>query len=102
VLRGEKGNDARARHRLAEIRDQVAEVVLFLSAHGAVGEHHAHVLPRDRADGVIEVDPGVDAFARSELRPRGRSLTEITESRVRDPRKEVAPDAPSLAGLFSL
>jgi hypothetical protein len=74
VLRGEEGDDARARDRLAEVRNQVPQVVLLLRAHGAIGEHHAHVAARERADGVIEVDPGVDAFARPELRPGGTEL----------------------------
>lgn len=39
----------------------MAKVVLLLSADGAVGEKHTHVLPRQAADSVIGVDPGVHA-----------------------------------------
>jgi hypothetical protein len=52
----------------------VPQVVLFLRADGAVGEHHPHVLADQRPDGVIRVDPRVDALRRLELRPRGTEL----------------------------
>jgi hypothetical protein len=50
----------------------VAQVVLFLRAHGAVGHHHADILAHQALDGVIGVDPGVDAGGGFELGP-GRS-----------------------------
>ena len=58
----------------AEVGDEVAQVVFFLRADGAVGDHHPHVLPRERSDRVIGVDPGVDALARLQLRPRRPQL----------------------------
>jgi hypothetical protein len=70
VLGGEEGNDALARHVGPEVGHQVAQVVLFLRAHGAVGHHHLHVAPDETTDGVVGVDPGVDAGRRLQFRSR--------------------------------
>jgi hypothetical protein len=61
VLGGEERHHALTRHVGAQVGDQVAQVVLLLRAHGAVGDHHAHVVAHQAPDGVIRVDPGVDA-----------------------------------------
>ena len=60
---------------VAEIGDEVAQVVFFLRADGAVGDHDAHVVARQRSDRVIGVDPRIHAFAGFELRRGGRSST---------------------------
>ena len=47
----------------------MAQVVFFLRADGAVGDEHADLLPRERADRMVGVDPRVDTRRRLELRP---------------------------------
>ena len=74
VLGREKRDDLVAADGVAEIGDEMAQVVLFLRADGAVGDHHAHVVARQRSDRVVGVDPRVHAFGRFELRPRGTEL----------------------------
>ena len=67
VLGGEERHHAVARHVGAEVVDQVAQVVLLLRADGAVGDHDPHALAYQTADGVVGVDPGVDAGGRFEF-----------------------------------
>ena len=62
MLAREKRDDMLARQVGPEIRHEMAKVVLFLGPHRTVGDHHADVLPGERADRVIGVDPGVDAL----------------------------------------
>ena len=69
VLGREKRNDLVAADGVAEVGDEMAQVVLFLRADGAVGDHDAHVVARQRSDRVIGVDPRVHALGRFELRP---------------------------------
>ena len=66
----EERHDVGARGLRPEVGHQVPQVVLFLRADGAVGDHHAHVLARERADRVVGVDPRVDALGRFELGAR--------------------------------
>ena len=54
VLRGQERDDAIARDVVAEIGDEVAEVVFLLRADGAIGDHDAHVVARQRSDRVVE------------------------------------------------
>jgi hypothetical protein len=58
----------------------VPQVVFFLRADGAVGHHHADVLPHQAADGVIRIDPRVDAGGRLEL---GAGRTQFGRDEVR-------------------
>ena len=81
VLARQKRHDLCARDVGAEVGDEMAQVVFFLRADGAVGDHHAHVLPRQRSDRVIGVDPRVDAFGRFELRPRRTELAPAIDVR---------------------
>ena len=63
-----------ARHVGAEVDDEVAEVVLLTGADGAVGEEHERLATDEAGNGVIGVDPGVDAGRRVQLRARGPEL----------------------------
>ena len=74
VLGREKRDDLVAADGVAEVGDEMAQVVFFLRADGAVGDHDAHVMARQRSDRVVGVDPRVHAFGRFELRPRGTEL----------------------------
>ena len=74
VLRREERHDAIARHVGAEIDDQVAQVVFFARADGAVGEEHERPAAHEAADRVIRVDPRVHAGRRVELRARRPQL----------------------------
>ena len=74
MLGGEKRDDLVAADGVAEVGDEMAQVVFFLRADGAVGDHDAHVMARQRSDRVVGVDPRVHAFGRFELRPRGTEL----------------------------
>jgi hypothetical protein len=57
------------RHITPEIGHEVSQVVFFLQTDGAVRQEDGDILPRERADGVIRVDPRVHPFARTQLRP---------------------------------
>ena len=70
VLARQERHDMGPRNIGTQIRDQVPQVVFFLRPHRTVGDHDAHVLPRERANGVVGVDPRVDAFGRLQLRAR--------------------------------
>ena len=70
VLRGQERHDALARHVVAEIRHEMAEVVFLLRADGAVGEEHERASAREPLHGVVGVDPRIHALARRELGPR--------------------------------
>ena len=70
MLRCQKRRDPVARHVVAEIRDEVAQVVLFLRADGAVGEEDERALPRQPAHRVVGVDPRVHSLRVRQLRPR--------------------------------
>ena len=74
VLGGEERNHLVPADRVAEVGDEMAQVVFFLRADGAVGDHDAHVVARQRSDRVVGIDPRVHAFGRFELRPRGTEL----------------------------
>ena len=74
MLRRDERHDALARHVVAEIDHEMAEVVFFLGAHRAVREHDERALPRETADRVIRIDPRVHAFARRQLRARRPQL----------------------------
>ena len=74
MLRREKRDDALARQVATEIGDEMTQVVFFLRTDRAVGKEHRDVLARQRADGVIRVDPRVHAFGRSQLRARRPEL----------------------------
>jgi hypothetical protein len=69
VLAGEKRHDAIARHVLAEVRDEMPEVVFLARPYGAVGEEDERAGARQPADRVIGVDPRVHALAGGELGP---------------------------------
>ena len=66
-----------ARHIVAEVQDEVTKIVLFLRADGAVGEAHVMAATDDTADGVIGVDPGVDAGRGAEFSARRPELDGI-------------------------
>ena len=68
------GTTRLARHVGPEVVDQVAQVVLLLRADGAVGDHDPHALAHQAADGVVGVDPGVDAGGRFEFGARRPQL----------------------------
>ena len=68
------GTTRDARHVLAEIGHEMAQVVFFLRADGAVGQEHERALPRQPPDGVVRVDPRVHALAGRELGARRPQL----------------------------
>jgi hypothetical protein len=74
VLGREERNDLVAADGVAEVGDEMAQVVFLLRADGAVGDHDAHVMARQRSDRVVGVDPRVHSFRRFELRPRRTEL----------------------------
>jgi len=74
VLGRQERHHAAARHVGTQVVHQVAEVVLLLGAHGAVGHQDTHALTDEAPDGVVGVDPGIDAGRRFELRPWGPKL----------------------------
>ena len=74
MLGREKRDDLVAADGVAEVGDEVTQVVFFLRTDGAVGEHDADVMARQRSDRVVGVDPRVHAFGRFELRPRRAKL----------------------------
>ena len=67
---GQKRHDPLARHVVPEVGHQVAQVVFFLRADGAVGQEDIGALPRQPLDGVIGVDPRVHALGGGKLRAR--------------------------------
>ena len=69
MLGREKRDDLVAADGVAEVGDEMAQVVFFLRADRAIGHHDAHVVPRQRSNGVVGVDPRVHALCRFELRP---------------------------------
>ena len=81
VLGGEERDDLRSRHVAAEVRDEMPQVVFFLRADGAVGQEDVDVAPRERADGVVGVDPRVHARAAPEARA-GRAQLDRNDVRV--------------------
>lgn len=90
MLAREKRDDMLARQVGPEIRHEMAKIVLFLGPHRAVGDHHAHVLPGERANRMIGVDPGVDPFGglqfgawRAELDGNDRRLGCAKEREIR-------------------
>ena len=74
VLGGEERDDTRAIDVGPEVGDEVAQVVFFLRADGAVGEAHEGVAPRQRPDRVVGVDPRAHAGVQIELRARRAQL----------------------------
>ena len=74
VLGRQERHDALARYVGAEIRDQMAQVIFFLGADGAVGEKYVGALARQTPYRVIRVDPRVHALARRELSARRTQL----------------------------
>ena len=68
VLGGQERDDVAARHIGAEIDDEMAEVVLFAFAHGAVREKHERASAHEPADGMIRVNPRVHPGFGAELR----------------------------------
>ena len=74
VLARQKRDDMLARQFRAEIRHQMPKIVFFLRPDRAVGDHHAHVLPRERSNRVVGVDPRVDAFGGLQFRARRTEL----------------------------
>ena len=61
VFRGEKRNDAVQRDVGADVRNQMAKVVLFTGSDGVVGEEDVGALTRETANGMIGVNPRIDA-----------------------------------------
>ena len=74
MLCRQERDDPLARNISAEIDDQVAEVVFFLRADGAVGEEDERARPCQSLHGVIGIDPGVHAFVGGQLGPRRTQL----------------------------
>jgi hypothetical protein len=58
----------------AEIRDEVAKVVFFRGADGAVRQKDERAAFGQPTDRVVGVDPGVHPFARGEFRLRRPQL----------------------------
>ena len=76
----------------------MAQVVFFLRADGAVGDHDAHVVARQRPDRVIGVDPRVHARDASSSARGGRSSTAMT---LVDSREQQREDEDRLIVLLS-
>lgn len=74
MLRRQERDDAIAGDVVAEVRDQVAQVVFLLRADGAVCQKDRHILSVQRPDGMVRIDPGVHPLDRSELRTRRAKL----------------------------
>ena len=70
MLRREERHDVVPRDILAQVQHQMAKIVLFLGAHGAVGEEHIRSLFRQSPHGVVRVDPRIHSVLRRELRTR--------------------------------
>jgi len=62
MLGGEERDDVIARDVAPQVRHEMAEVILLLRTHRAVGEKDAHVAARQAANGMVHVDPCVHAF----------------------------------------
>ena len=71
VLRRHEWDDARARDVVAEIGDEVPEVVFFGGTDGAVCEEDVGAFTRKTLDRVVRIDPRVHAFGRLQLCARG-------------------------------
>ena len=59
MLGRQERHHVRTRRLRAQIGDQMAQVVLLLRADRVVGDHDADLLPRQRSDGVVGIDPCV-------------------------------------------
>src|SRR5207253_10678830 len=55
-------------HVVAEVRDEMPQVVFLLGADGAVGEEHEGALARQPPDRMVRIDPRVHALRGRELR----------------------------------
>ena len=56
----QEGHDTLSRRIITEVRDQMAQVVLFALTDRAVGDKDVGVLSGQTPDGVVGVDPGLD------------------------------------------
>jgi hypothetical protein len=74
MLGGEERHDLVPRDGVAEVGDEMAEVILLLRADGVVGHQHADVVTRQRLDRVVGIYPRVHTFRRRQLRPRRTEL----------------------------
>ena len=82
VLARQERHDVGPRHVRAEIGDKVTQVVFFLRPHCTVGNHDPHVLASQRTNGVVGVDPRVDALRRLQLGAR-RAEFDCDDRRLR-------------------
>ena len=85
-----------ARDVLAEVDDEMTEVVFLAGADGTVGEEHELVVLHEAADGMVRVDPGFHARGGVELGARRPQLDETREGS----RSSAATSGPDILSVY--